>query len=229
MSTDPPIRICLVEDDAPLREIFSEWLTRAKDMDLVGQYCDGESAMSALPQIRPHVVLMDINLPGQSGIECVRQLKPLMPATQFLMVTVYQDTDNIFQALSAGATGYLLKQASQAELLKAVRDVHEGGSPISSQIARKVVQAFQEKKPSPNSDYDLSAREQEVIKLLAQGYLLKEIADRLNVSVHTVGTYTRRIYEKLHVHSRSQAVACYNAQQAQDKRPMPPQAPENRS
>lgn len=223
-----PIKLCLVEDDTALREIFAESLSHADDLELVGQYGDAESAIVDLPRDKPDVVLMDINLPGKSGIDCVRELKPLMPKTQFMMVTVYQDADNIFQALTAGATGYLLKHASRADLLQAVREVNSGGSPISSHIARKVVQAFQENKPAPTDCHNLSTREQEVIELLAQGYLLKEIADRLKVSLHTIGTYTRRIYEKLHVHSRSQAVAFYSAQQTQEKQLNPPRHTDNK-
>jgi DNA-binding NarL/FixJ family response regulator len=207
------IRVCLVEDDVSVREIFADWLKGAADMTLACAYGDAESAMASLAKVKPDVVLMDINLPGQSGIDCVRQMKLLLPETQFMMVTVYQDADNIFHALSAGATGYLLKQTSRANLLAAVREVHGGGSPISSCIARKVVQVFQQPAPASSESNKLSAREQGVLELLAQGYLLKEIARQLGVSVHTVGTYTRRIYEKLHVHSRSQAVAFYTAHQ----------------
>ena len=144
-----------------------------------------------------------------TGIECVRQLKSLLPETQFVMVTVYQDTHHIFMALAAGASGYLLKKTPQDELIAALRQVHAGGSPMSSNIARKVVQAFQQPGAySPEMD-DLSPRQWEVLELLARGYLYKEIAESLGMSVFTVNTYLRRIYEKLHVHSRSQAMAKY--------------------
>jgi DNA-binding NarL/FixJ family response regulator len=155
------------------------------------------------------VVLFDINLPGMNGIECVRKLKPRLPDTQFLMVTVYEDANHIFNALTAGASGYLLKQTRRQELLEALKDVHAGGSPMSSQIARKVVQSFQPRDSKTDGTNDLSPREREVIELLARGYLYKEIATQLNITVQTVNTYIRRIYEKLHVRSRAQAVAIY--------------------
>jgi DNA-binding NarL/FixJ family response regulator len=201
------INVSVVEDDNRARRILAEWLGRAGDLRLVSQFSDAETALAALPEERPHVVLLDINLPGQSGIECVRKLKPAMPETQFLMLTVYEDPERIFEALSAGASGYLLKQTPRAELLAAVREVHEGGSPMSGTIARKVVQLFQNRPaPGPNAS-DLSDREREVLELLSKGYLYKEIAEALGLSYATVTTYGRRIYEKLHVHSRAQAAA----------------------
>ena len=150
---------------------------------------------------------MDINMPGMSGIECVRRLKSQMLNTQFVMLTVYEDPDHIFKALTAGASGYLLKRSPRAELLAAIKDVHAGGSPMSSNIARKIVQSFQRFNTSPTETENLSPREREVLELLARGYLYKEIADSLHISVPTVNTHIRRIYEKLHVRSRSQAVA----------------------
>jgi DNA-binding NarL/FixJ family response regulator len=152
---------------------------------------------------------MDINLPGMSGVEAVRKLKPSLPDTQFVMLTVYEDADHIYNALAAGATGYLLKQTPREELLSALEDVHRGGSPMTSNIARKVVQSFRQPPASVPAGEELSPREQEVLDLLARGYLYKEIAERLNISVPTVNTYVRRMYEKLHVRSRAQAVAKY--------------------
>jgi DNA-binding NarL/FixJ family response regulator len=152
---------------------------------------------------------MDINLPGMNGIECVRQLKPLLPETQFVMLTVYEDADHIFNALAAGASGYLLKRMPRAELLASLKDVQAGGSPMSSNIARKVVQSFQRIGSPMSNEEDLSARERDVLGLLERGYLYKEIADSLQISVVTVNSYIRRIYEKLHVRSRAQAVAKY--------------------
>jgi DNA-binding NarL/FixJ family response regulator len=152
---------------------------------------------------------MDINLPGMSGVEAVKKLKPNLAGTQFVMLTVYEDADHIYSALAAGATGYLLKQTPRDELLRALEDVHRGGSPMTSNIARKVVQSFRDTTPSTVDGENLSPREQEVLDLLARAYLYKEIADRLNISVPTVNTYVRRIYEKLHVRSRGQAVAKY--------------------
>jgi len=153
------------------------------------------------------VVLMDINLPGMNGVECVRQLKPLVPETQVLMLTVYEDTDNIFSALAAGATGYLLKRTTQAELLEAIREVHKGGSPMTTHIARKVVQSLQKTAGTAQPTEVLSPREQEVLDCLAKGFLYKEIAEKLGISYETVHTYIRRIYEKLQVRTRTQAVA----------------------
>ena len=160
-----------------------------------------------MPQEKPSVALVDINLPGISGIECVRRLKPQLPGTQFVMLTVYEDVDHIYKALTAGASGYLLKRVPRAELLEALKDVHNGGSPMSSNIARKVVQSFQQMQSPAAETENLSPREREVLELLARGYLYKEIADALHISVPTVNTHIRRIYEKLHVRSRFQAVA----------------------
>jgi DNA-binding NarL/FixJ family response regulator len=201
------IAVSIVEDDAPVRSMLADWIQRASGFRCAGKYGNAEAAVAALPSEKPHVILMDINLPGISGIECVRQLKPLLPNTQFVMLTVYEDADHIFKALAAGATGYLLKRVSRGELLAALRDVHAGGSPINSNIARKVVQSFQKPAHQPSEAMELSPREREVLELLARGYLYKEIADALQISIPTVNTYIRRIYEKLHVRSRSQAVA----------------------
>jgi DNA-binding NarL/FixJ family response regulator len=201
------ISISIVDDDAPARGILTEWVRGADGFKCVGVHENAEAALASLPQEKPSVVLMDINMPGMSGIECVRRLKPQMPATQFVMLTVYEDPDHIFKALSSGASGYLLKRTPRAELLAAVKDVHAGGSPMSSNIARKIVQSFQRFSPSAAEPDNLSPREREVLELLARGYLYKEIAEALHISVPTVNTHIRRIYEKLHVRSRSQAVA----------------------
>jgi DNA-binding NarL/FixJ family response regulator len=205
------IGVAIVEDDVPAREIIAGWIRGAEGFKVVGEYDDAESAIADLPQRKPSVVLFDINLPGMNGIECVRKLKPRLPDTQFLMVTVYEDANHIFDALAVGASGYLLKQTRRNELLEALRDVHAGGSPMSSQIARKVVQSFRRNETSgaDGAGAELSTREREVLELLARGYLYKEIAEQLKISVQTVNTYIRRIYEKLHVRSRSQAVAKY--------------------
>jgi DNA-binding NarL/FixJ family response regulator len=153
---------------------------------------------------------MDINLPGLSGIEGVRQLKPLLPTTQFLMLTVFEDVDHIFDALAAGATGYLLKQTPRGELLAAIKEVHAGGSPMTGNIARRVVQAFHDEAGGPPESASLSQREREVLELLARGYLYKEIMDTLAISRGSVNTYIRRVYEKLHVRSRWEAVAKFS-------------------
>lgn len=206
------IAVAIVEDDVPAREILAGWIRSAEGFRLAGEFDDAETAIARLPQEKPNVVLFDINLPGMTGIECVRRLKPKLPDTQFVMVTVYEDANHIFNALSAGASGYLLKQMRRSELLDALKDVHAGGSPMSSQIARKVVQNFYRNETHANGDIgsvELSGREREVLELLARGYLYKEIAELLKISVQTVNTYIRRIYEKLHVRSRAQAVAKY--------------------
>lgn len=205
------IAVAIVEDDVPAREILAGWIRSADGFKVVGEYDDAETAIAELPQKKPSVVLFDINLPGMTGIECVRKLKPRLPDTQFLMVTVYEDANHIFDALAVGASGYLLKQTRRNELLEALKDVHAGGSPMSSQIARKVVQSFRryETETAKGEVVELSPREREVLELLARGYLYKEIAEMLKISVQTVNTYIRRIYEKLHVRSRAQAVAKY--------------------
>ncbi len=205
------ISVSIVEDDASLRSIYAKWMKQAEGFRLISQHGNGLEASVALANEKPDVVLMDINLPGLNGVECVRQLKARMPATQFVMITVYEDPDRVFNALAAGATGYMLKETPREELLAALRDVSRGGSPMSSGIARKVVQCFQKGPPAgPEAEFQkLSAREQEVLELVARGYLLKEICDLLKLSQNTVDTYLRRIYEKLHVHSRAQAVAVY--------------------
>src|SRR5579862_3310033 len=201
------ITIAIIEDDMPAREILTDWIRRAEGFQCVSEHDDAESALEALPAKKPAVVLVDINLPGVNGIECIRRLKPILPQTQFVMLTVYQDDNHIFKALAAGASGYLLKQTPRQMLLDALKDVHTGGSPMSSSIARKIVQSFRHD-PVPDTA-SLSQREQEVLERLARGFLYKEIADSLGLSVQTVNTYIRRIYEKLHVRSRAQAIALY--------------------
>lgn len=217
------IAVSIIEDDAPAREILANWIRRAEGFRLVSEHGSAEHALESMAPQKPAVVLMDINLPGLNGIECVRRLKPLLPETQFVMLTVYEDADHIFNALAAGATGYLLKQTPRSELIAALKQVHGGGSPMTSNIARKIVQSFQQQQPPATSeDAELSPREREVLELLARGYLYKEIADTLAISLPTVNTYIRRIYEKLHVRSRSQAVAKYaHLPLGNDRRPSP--------
>jgi DNA-binding NarL/FixJ family response regulator len=204
------ITVSIVEDDGPTREILVDWVTQAEGFKCVSQHGSVEHALKHLPAERPSVVLMDINLPGLSGIDGVRRLKPLLPGAQYLMLTVYEDADHVFDALAAGATGYLLKQTPRGELLTAIREVHAGGSPMTSNIARRVVQAFQPEDDGTPPSANLSQREREVLELLAHGYQYKEIVDKLNVSRGSVNTYIRRIYEKLHVRSRWQAVAKFS-------------------
>jgi DNA-binding NarL/FixJ family response regulator len=204
------IAVSIVEDDAQTRKILAGWISRAAGFRLAGEWGDAESALGTLRETPPDVVLMDINLPGISGVEAVQKLKPALPQTQFVMLTVYEDADHIYNALAAGATGYLLKQTPREELLSALQEVKRGGSPMTSNIARKVVQSFRQIPVQGPAAEQLSPREQEVLNLLAEGYLYKEIAERLNISIPTVNTYVRRMYEKLHVRSRAQAVAKFS-------------------
>ena len=204
------ITISIVEDDGPAREILADWIKQADGFKCVSQHGSVEHALKHLPAEPPSVVLMDINLPGMSGIEGVRRLKPLLPGAQYLMLTVYEDADHVFDALAADATGYLLKQTPRGELLTAIKEVHAGGSPMTSNIARRVVQAFHHEDADTPESANLSQREREVLELLAHGYQYKEIVDKLNVSRGSVNTYIRRIYEKLHVRSRWQAVAKFS-------------------
>ena len=207
------IKVSIVDDQADLRENIAGYVNAAKGFRCVSVYSSAEEALEQLPKDKPDVVLMDINLGGLSGIECVRRLKPLMPATQVVMFTVFDDTEKIFSALAAGASGYLLKRMAPAKLLEAIRDVHEGGSPMSAPIARKVVLSLQPAKARADEDTTaLSPREREVLGGLAEGQAYKQIADKLGVSIHTVRNYIRRIYEKLHVCSRTEAVAKFMRQ-----------------
>jgi DNA-binding NarL/FixJ family response regulator len=203
------IRVSIVEDDGQARQILVDWIRKAKGFKCCSHYGSGEEALQHLPADRPDVVLMDINLLALNGVECVRQLKPKMPKTQFIMLTVYEDSEHIFDALSAGASGYLLKQTPAEDLLVALHDVHGGASPMTGSIARRVVQHFHSAPARTGMAVSLSPRESEVIELLARGYLYKEIADALKMSVPTVNTHIRHIYEKMHVQSRGQAVAIY--------------------
>jgi len=201
------ISVSIVEDNDKLRGTLARVLNRAEGFHCASQYGSAEDALKDLPQVRPDVVLMDINLPGMNGVECVRQLKTLLPELQVMMLTVYEDTENIFNALAAGASGYLLKRTTSKELLEAIHDVRRGGSPMTMHIARKVVQSFQRSAASAQATESLSEREQQVLDLLSQGLIYKEIADKLSISYETVHTYIRRIYEKLQVRTRTEAVA----------------------
>ena len=206
------ISVSIVEDDAGVRASLARLIDGAPGFRCLSQHPTAESALQEMPNASPEVVLMDINLPGLSGVECVKRLKPLLPGTQVIMLTVYQNTEHIFKALAAGATGYLLKQTPPAELLDAIRDVRNGGSPMNSHIARKIVQSFQQPLPAAPETNHLSPREAEVLALLAKGFLYKEIADQTGLTYATVHTHIRHIYEKLHVRSRTEAVAMHLGQ-----------------
>ncbi|HEV2331072.1 MAG TPA: response regulator transcription factor, partial [Verrucomicrobiae bacterium] len=183
-----PTSVSIVEDNEKLRGTLARVLNRAEGFRCVSQHPDAEDAIKELPEVKPDVVLMDINLPGMNGVECVRQLKKLLPDVQMIMLTVYEDTENIFDALAAGASGYLLKRTTSAELISAIRDVLRGGSPMTAHIARKVVQSFQKNAPAQPAE-NLSEREQQVLDLLSRGLMYKEIAEKLQISYETVHTY----------------------------------------
>jgi len=201
------ISVSIVEDDARVRASLAKLIDGAPGFRCVSNHSSAEDALKEIPRFKPNVVLMDINLPGINGVECSRQLKPQLPATQIIMLTVYQNTEHIFNALAAGATGYMLKQTPPAELLAAIKDVFAGGSPMSGHIARKIVQSFQQPVSNAPEAQSLSPREAEVLDLLAKGFLYKEIAESMKVTYATVHTHIRHIYEKLHVRSRTEAVA----------------------
>src|ERR1700722_9370362 len=201
------ISVSIVEDDRKTRESLVALLRRASGVRLLSTHPSGETALAGVPAEQPQVLLMDINLPGMSGIDCITKLKIQMPALRVLMLTTYEDSHLIFNSLRAGASGYILKNKSSAELLDAIQQVHEGGAPMSMRIARKVVSFFNQlPEPAPESGR-LSEREAQVLAALAKGLLYKEIGSQLKISENTVRTYVKRIYEKLHVNSRTEAVA----------------------
>jgi len=203
------IKVAIVEDDSKIRESLKLILNGSQEYYCIAVYEDAESALHDLPNQNPDVVLMDINLPQMSGIECVRLLKQKIPEILIIMLTMYQDSQKIFNSLQAGAIGYLHKSSSPVEILEAIKDVSNGGSPMSAQIARKVVQSFYR----PNSDFEttikLTERETEILDLLSKGYINKEIAEQLSISPDTVHNHLRRIYEKLQVRTRTEAVVKY--------------------
>lgn len=204
-----PHTVALIEDDSDLRESFREMLADETGWSVAGSYARAETAMPAITAAPPDVAIVDIQLPGISGIECVRKLKQLCPETQFLMVTVYDDADRVYEALAAGASGYLLKRDVPSRLLEALADVLGGGSPMSSAIARKVVLHFRQTAAPGPQDHDLTARETEVLDLLVKGLLYKEMADQLEISVVTVRYHLNNIYRKLHVRTRTEAAVKY--------------------
>jgi DNA-binding NarL/FixJ family response regulator len=203
--------VVLVEDDRGLREQLAQILNSAPDIRCVGAFASAEEALEQIPAWHPDVVLMDIKLPGMSGIDCVARLKRLMPGLQIVMVTVYEDSERIFRALKAGANGYLLKSSPPQQLLEAVRDVHGGGAPMSSHIARQVVRHFHSAGVVPEQKPPLSPRERQVLELLSTGYIYKEIADKLGIGVETVRTHVKNICQKMHARNRLVAVARHHA------------------
>ena len=203
------IKVSIIEDDDWIRENLADQIRLAGGFRCLGCYRTAEGALEHLIKEVPDVVLMDINLPKMSGIECVRQLKALIPSVQILMLTVYEEGDKIFNSLLAGASGYLLKRTPQAEILEAIAEVHRGNSPMTGHIARKVVQYFNQRGSAEKEIEKLSKREREVLDHLAQGIPYKEIADVLSLSIDTVRMHIKGVYGKLHVHSRGEAVAKY--------------------
>ena len=203
------ISVSIVDDEKKLCKSIATFLNGSVGFRCASIYGSAEAALQHLQADQPDVVLMDINMPGMDGIECVKRLKTLAPQIQILMLTVYEDTERIFKALAAGATGYLLKRLEPEELLQAIRDVHAGGSPMSNSIARKVVASFQAAHLAGEKQNSLSQREQAVLDCLAEGLAYKQIADQLGISINTIRTHLRHIYEKLHVQSRTEAVAKY--------------------
>jgi len=201
------ITVSIVDDEADLRKHIAGYLSAAGNIRCVSTYASAEEALDHLPKDKPDVVLMDINLGGMDGVECVRRLTPLMPESQVLMLTVFEDTEQIFRALAAGASGYLLKRLSPKKLVEAIEEVRAGGSPMSASIARKVVKSFKTAPAPVDESAALSPRERSVLDGLAEGLAYKQIADQMGVSIHTVRNYIRRIYEKLQVCTRTEAVA----------------------
>jgi DNA-binding NarL/FixJ family response regulator len=201
------IRVAIVEDDRAVRENLAVLIGTAPGFACVGCCATAEEAWQQLPRLAPDVVLMDIHLPGRSGIVCVARLRTLLPTAHVIMLTIEEDSEQVFDSLKAGATGYLVKHIAPEEILEAVAEVHRGGAPMSSHVARKVVTAFRQGPAVDNEAPRLSPREEEVLKLLAKGFRSKEIADQLGVGAGTINTHVRHIYEKLHVRSRAEAVA----------------------
>ncbi len=204
-----PIKVAIVEDDDWIRENLAAQIRGSEGYICAGAFPTGEEAIARIPANPPDVILMDINLPKMNGIDCVRQLKALVPTAQVLMLTVYEDSDRIFNSLLAGASGYLLKRTPRAEILEAIAEVYRGNSPMTGHIARKVVQYFNQRGHNNTEIEKLSNREREVLEHLAQGVPYKEIADVLSLSIDTVRIHIKGIYSKLHVHSRGEAVAKY--------------------
>ena len=203
---DTKIRVSIVEDTEDIREALRVLINGSRGFECLHVFPDAETALERMPSMDVDVVLMDINLPGINGIECMVRLRDKMPQAQFMMCTVYDDDDNIFSALESGATGYMLKRTSPAQILEAIRDLHEGGSPMSSEIARRVVDAMQRKKKPSGQTETLTDREKEILDFLSRGFLYKEIANELFISKETVKKHIHNIYDKLQVQTRTEAL-----------------------
>jgi DNA-binding NarL/FixJ family response regulator len=209
ITTTMPIQVAIVEDDEEIRASLSDRIAGTSSFELVCCCADAETALTELPRSKPDVVLMDINLPKMDGVECVRRLKPLLPDAQFVMLTVYEDNNRLFQSLTAGASGYLLKRTSPAKLIAAIREAQAGGSPMTPQIARRVVQHFRRLSEPASELQKLTPRENDVLDQLAKGFRYKEIVENLGITQGTLNGYIRSVYEKLHVQSRTEAVVKY--------------------
>jgi DNA-binding NarL/FixJ family response regulator len=205
MKHSTELNVAVVEDDERFRKSLARWIAATEGLQCSGHYSSAEEALATIPNTDANVVIMDINLPNMSGIECVRRLKAVRPELQIVMLTVHEDSDLIFRALQAGANGYLLKRSSPDKILEAIQDVSQGGAPMSSNIARKVVQSFQNKGLSFEDQANLTKREEEILGGVVRGLANKEIADELSISVETVRVHLKSIYEKLHVRSRTEA------------------------
>ena len=200
------ISLAIVEDLAEVREGLKQFISLNPEFNILGTFQTAEEALYNIPRLDPDIAIMDINLPGMNGIECIRQLKKKATRTQFVMFTVYENDDKVFEALKAGASGYLLKNTGLIQLTEALRDLHHGGSPMSANIARKLVSLFREEHIDKEPTSGLSKRENEILQLLAKGLLYKEIASRLGISVGTVRQHIHNMYEKLHVQNRTEAL-----------------------
>jgi len=206
MKDSKTLNVAIVEDDERFRKSLARWVASTPGLHCAGSYANAEDALTAIPETNAEIVIMDINLPVMSGIECVRKLRAQQPKLQVIMLTVHEDTDLIFRALQAGAHGYLLKRSSPDKILEAIGEVSRGGAPMSSNIARKVVQSFQNSPLSPAADEaNLTKREEEILGGVVRGLVNKEIADELSISVETIRVHLKNIYEKLHVRSRTEA------------------------
>jgi len=201
--------VVVVEDDARLQQHLIKLLEIPEDITCLGAASSAEEAMERIPKYQPDVVLMDIKLPGISGIDCIRELKRALPSLEVVMLTAYEEEDNIFRALKEGASGYLLKSSTPEDIYNAIRDVYSGGAPFSSHIARKVAQFFRGEREIEDENAKLTTREKEVLRLLASGYIYKEVADQLDLTLETVRTYVKRICQKLHVRSKVEAIIKY--------------------